>query len=146
MTIYFPFFLFVFLTVFCRWLFLFSFSVIASTWSTAWERAPGWLKSDLDVGRRGSGRPGRCKGHWAHGKLLVTLENEAGSARIGAQQLGEFGQVAAIFWMSFSSRAGKWFSRKSQRWKPIQVEPRVCLVSRGFHGMQAATPLVLDGL
>lgn len=100
MTIYFPFFLFVFLRVFCRWLFLFSFSVIASTWSTAWERAPGWLKSDLEVGRRGSGRPGRCsrwvpQRPWAHGKLLVILENEVGSARIGAQQLGNFGQVAA---------------------------------------------------
>lgn len=38
---------------------------------------------------------GSLKGHWAHGKLLVILENEAGSARIGARQLGEFGQVAA---------------------------------------------------
>lgn len=46
----------------------FSFSAksfIVYIWSTAWEKAPGWLKGYLVVSGRGSGRnetPGACRG------------------------------------------------------------------------------------
>lgn len=73
--------------------FFFYFSVIASTWSTAWERATWQLKGYQEVGRRGWARSGACSGQE---RLLVTFEDEAASASDGAGQLAEFGQVISV--------------------------------------------------